>query len=482
MNNDPCSTFESVRIVCVGDIILDRYVMGAVERISPEAPVPVLKVGSERQVLGGVGNVASNIASLGAKSLTVALVGDDAGAHDLQRLLSALHGCDEKLVISPCVTTTVKTRCVGGHQQMLRIDHDARGTPSKADREMMVSVAFDALPDAQALLISDYGKGALDRASTQSLIAEANRLSIPVVIDPKGPSYEAYRHATLATPNLQELAQATGQSVSTDAEIEKAAIGLLEKFGIQAMLVTMSEKGMMLVRAGSASLRVDTTAQEVYDVSGAGDTVAAVMACAMGGGESLEQATELANLAAGLVVAKLGTATVTAEEIAEAVRGRSLSNIEQKLHATAGLLRTVDRWRSQGLTIGFTNGCFDLLHPGHVTLLAQARRKCDRLIVALNTDASVRRLKGDDRPVQSELARATVIASMADVDAVVLFGQDTPLELIKTVRPDVLVKGADYRLEQVVGGDFVVENGGEVVLIELLDGQSTTRLVSKTTR
>jgi D-beta-D-heptose 7-phosphate kinase/D-beta-D-heptose 1-phosphate adenosyltransferase len=335
------------------------------------------------------------------------------------------------------------------------------------------------LTDHKVLVLSDYDKGVLRDGGTETLIAAAKKAGTTIVVDPKGKQYERYRGADILTPNRRELAEATGLPTDTLDLAEAAAQALLAAHEIGAVLVTLSQDGMLLVRPGVDAIHLPAVAREVFDVSGAGDTVVATLAASLAGGLPIETAAALANIAAGIVVAKIGTAVADATEIVTALQTQELAQDEVKVLGQAKLLEAIARWRRAGLKIGFTNGCFDLLHPGHISLLSQARAACDRLIVGLNSDASVSRLKGPTRPIQNEMARAVVLASLAHVDAVTLFAEDTPLALITAIRPDVLVKGADYTKETVVGADVVESYGGQIVLAKLTPGQSTTAMVAK---
>lgn len=463
------------RLVCVGDVMLDRFISGDVDRISPEAPVPVLRIAAEETVLGGAGNVARNLAAIGARVDLVALIGDDAAGAEIRRLLDAA-GIGTGLVVVPQWTTTEKVRFVAGSQQLMRADRERAVAPGAADRGALVAAALSRLPGASAVLLSDYAKGALASDVAAAVIERAARHGIPVVVDPKGRSYDRYRGATVVTPNRRELGDAVGRPIARGEEAA-AAQELIDGCGIGAVLVTLGRDGMLLVSA-TGQERLAADARDVFDVVGAGDTVAAVLAAALGAGAGLSAAAELANVAAGIVVGKVGTAVATAAEISAALRWRELARDEQKVVSLSVLEDDIRRWRRQSLAIGFTNGCFDLIHPGHISLLRQARAVCDRLVVGLNSDASVRRLKGADRPVQPESARALVLASLANVDRVVVFAEDTPQRLIEAIRPDVLVKGADYRIDQVVGAGFVQSYGGRVVLARLEPGYSTSATIA----
>ncbi len=467
------------RVMVVGDVMLDRFVEGAVSRISPEAPIPILKVTGEQRMLGGAGNVSRNLTSLGVKNDLAAVVGADGAGDEVAALVKETIGGEGFLLRDGGRQTTVKTRFVAGNQQILRADaEDAAPAPEELGVALCEAVSPHLTPGV-VLVLSDYGKGVLTPLVTRRLVRAAKTAGVPIVADPKGRDFSRYAGAALLTPNLRELELASGRPAAGDAAVTAAASQVIEEAGVEALLVTRSAEGMTLVTASGAVHHQGAEAREVFDVSGAGDTVVAAMAAAMSSGADLVDAMALANIAAGVVVGKVGTAAVHADDVMRELRRWDLSGADQKVQALEPLLDRVRVWRRQGLKIGFTNGCFDLLHPGHVSLLAQARAACDRLIVGLNSDASVKRLKGADRPVQGELARATVLGSLGDVDAVVVFGEDTPLELISRLAPDVLVKGADYTVEKVVGADIVRKAGGKVVLAELAPGQSTTRTIKR---
>lgn len=467
------------RVLCVGDVMLDVYVYGRVERVSPEAPVPVLRKEQEIESLGAVGNVARNVAALGGDAFVASLIGADDAARRVTRLLAQDDAIRADLIADPERRTTVKTRAVAGGQQLLRIDEETPHVAVGHVATQLMEAALAELPQCDAVAVSDYAKGALPASVLTPLIETARAQGKPVVVDPKGRDFGRYRGATLVKPNGRELAVAAGRDVNKLEDVEAAAQEVVEECGLDALLVTLSERGMALVRRGAQTFWSPAQAREVFDVSGAGDTGLAALALCLAADPDLEAAASLANAACGVAVTKAGAAAVSAEEVLQAVQLSRLKDVESKVFATESLMRQVDRWRSQGLEIGFTNGCFDLVHPGHVSLLRQARAACDRLIVGLNTDASVRRLKGPERPVNDEAARAVVLASLADVDAVTFFGEDTPIQLIQAIRPDVLVKGADYREDQVVGADVIKSYGGRVLLATLVDGVSTTRTIAR---
>ena len=472
---------SGARVLCVGDVILDHFHHGSVDRISPEAPVPVLRLEREDTMLGGAGNVVRNLAALGAKARFVTVVGKDFDGEEVARLIA-----EEKIVDAPLVDkgrrTSVKTRYLADGQQMLRADRETVASLGSAIRKKLIAAVREKMKDCAVIVLSDYGKGVLDGGVAGEIIAAAAKAGKTVVVDPKGTDYRRYKGANVISPNLRELGQATRMAVETDEDIGLAAGQLIEDLEFPAVLVTRGRNGMTLVAAdgkGTHSKHLNAEALEVFDVSGAGDTVVATLAAALGVSADLGEAAALANTAAGIVVAKVGTAVAYGEDIVAALHHHDLTYAEAKVMALKPALERLGQWRRNGLQIGFTNGCFDLIHPGHISLLAQAEEACDRLVVGLNSDSSSRRLKGAERPVQSEAARSQVLASLANVDMVVIFADDTPLKLIKAIKPDVLVKGADYALNEVVGADLVQGYGGKVLLAELTPGHSTSATIAR---
>ena len=457
--------FGPLHVLVVGDVMLDRYLYGSVERISPA--VPVFSRGRESAMPGGAGNVARNITALGARATLVGLIG---ARSEALRHAIADAAIQDGLVESTTRPTTTKLRVVAGNQQMMRIDDEATGPQTEAETQALlaaIEAALAAGPDA--IILSDYGKGVLSPA----VLARLRAAHLPVFVDPKGADFSRYAGAACITPNAAEMALAAGQPTRGDEECAAAARAVMARDGISAILVTRSAKGMMLVRPDGL-LSIPARAQEVFDVSGAGDTVIAALALAHAGGRTLEDAMRIANAAAGIVVAKLGTATTSAAELTAALAGDAGSALLD-LAATRAL---VAQWKAAGLSVGFANGCFDILHAGHVAMLAQAAAGCDRLVVALNSDASVARLKGPSRPVNRLEDRAAVIAALRQVAAVTSFAEDTPLTLIQALLPDVLIKGADYTAETVVGWPEVRAHGGRLLLAELLPGRSTTAILT----
>jgi D-beta-D-heptose 7-phosphate kinase/D-beta-D-heptose 1-phosphate adenosyltransferase len=460
--------------------MLDRFVYGSVERISPEAPIPVIRVNREVCMLGGAGNAARNAAILGGEVILLAVIGDDPAAREFEALARGTLGIDAKFLRNASRQTTVKTRYVSSGQQLLRADEERIEGLSASDALALQTLLQDHIGRCDAVIVSDYGKGVLTDAMLASVFDIARNAGKPVAVDPKNADLSRYSGAYVLTPNAKELQIATGLPVSSDSEVEIAAAKAVSIANANAVLVTRAAQGMTLVEIGGTARHISAEAREVFDVSGAGDTVIATLALAIGAGASLFDAAIAANAAAGIAVGKAGTAAVRPDELAAALsRQSSVSGPDPKIRSLESLTDLTATWRAQGRRVGFTNGCFDLLHPGHISLLKQARKACDRLIVGLNSDASVQRLKGPGRPVNDLAARATVLASLDAVDAVVSFDQDTPLDLIQALKPDVLVKGADYALDQIVGASIVQSYGGAVVRIDLVPGQSTTQTIER---
>jgi D-beta-D-heptose 7-phosphate kinase/D-beta-D-heptose 1-phosphate adenosyltransferase len=469
-------------VICVGDLMLDDFVYGEVSRISPEAPAPVIAVSRSELTVGGAGNVARNIAALGARCIFVGVVGEDDAGRALAAALRSEPLIESHLVVDRTRLTTRKVRFVSEHHSthLLRADWEQVQPLDPPTEKLVIDHTLAALPRAAAVVLSDYAKGTLTPHVVRSVIGAAKKLGKPVIVDPKGKDFSRYRDATLITPNLHELAEVTRHSVANEAEIAAAAAELNRAVGSEAVLVTRSEEGMSLVPARGEPIHIGAYPVKVRDVSGAGDTVVAALAAMLAARAGFEHAMRAANAAAAVVVGKRGTATVSAAELRSRILpAASLAPEEKIVFDWSVLDERLAEWRRAGLRIGFTNGCFDLLHPGHIKLLTGARAACDRLVVGLNDDDSVRRLKGEGRPMQQVHARAEVLAALEAVDLVVIFGEDTPLDLIRRVRPKVLVKGGDYRREQVVGHEIVECDGGEVILVDLVPGFSTTRIVRR---
>lgn len=479
MSSSPIS-FDKVRVLVVGDIMLDRYIWGKVSRISPEAPVPVVKLERTTVTLGGAGNVANNLSGLGCGVSVVGVCGRDHAAAELQQLLSQ-KSITHQLIEEAGRPTTTKTRIMAHTQQALRLDEESSRALSPETEQRVLAAASRELGKCQAVILSDYGKGLFASGTiTRNIIQEARQLRIPVLVDPKGTDWQRYHKATCITPNASELEAVAGTVPEDDeAALISAAHAVRSRFDADWLLVTRGPKGMCLV-GPSQPVVIPAEAREVYDVSGAGDTVIATLAAALAAGQSMESAARIANLAAGIVVGKLGTQPILSSELATCLRFNDQQRYypfsAAKIAALDAARAKVQEWRAAGSTVVFTNGCFDLLHPGHISLLYQARALGDRLIVGLNTDASVRRLKGSGRPILSEQDRAAMLGALACVDLVVHFDEDTPLHLIQALKPDILVKGSDYKTHEVVGREVVESYGGSVKLVELVQGYSTTKL------
>ena len=461
--------FERAHVLVVGDVMLDRYWHGATSRISPEAPVPVVHVRQNEERPGGAGNVALNIAALQASSTVIGLIGDDEAGDSLARSLASA-GVDcrfQRLIGIPTIT---KLRVISRHQQLIRLDFEDGFEDFNAD--VLLDHYRSALAGCGAVVISDYGKGTL--RPLRELIDAARAQGKPVLVDPKRTDFAPYAGASLITPNLHEFEAVVGPCRS-EAELVAKGLELIRRHDLGALLITRGEHGMTLLRAGQPELHLPAQAREVFDVTGAGDTVIGVLAAALAAGEDLAEATALANIAAGIVVAKLGTATASVPELRRALAGRREAGYG--VMSEEQLLIAVEDARAQGERVVMTNGCFDILHAGHVSYLTEARRLGDRLIVAVNDDDSVCRLKGAGRPINSVDRRMAVLAALESVDWVVPFGEDTPERLICAVKPHTLVKGGDYRPEQIAGHDCVKAAGGDVQVLGFEEGVSTTRII-----
>ena len=465
----------------IGDVMLDRYLMGEVGRISPEAPVPVVLIRSEEARAGGAANVAANLALLGIETKLIGCVGADAEAKMLGQLIKAC-GVAANLIASKVRPTIAKTRILGGHQQMLRLDQEDSATFTRAENDALqanIHAALKELP--QIVILSDYAKGLLSETICQDIIRICKAHKIPVLVDPKGSDYSKYKGATALTPNKKEAAEACRTS-GQDVELVSKVTALKTKLGLSFMAVTRGEEGISLIEGNTIknnAHHLPATAQKVFDVSGAGDTVIATLAAGLMHGLTPLQSLELANIAAGVVVGKVGTVPITQADLLEALTDKQGNEQAHKICNLAELALKVHAWKQAKQKIVFTNGCFDLLHAGHVTYLEAAKKRGDKLLLGLNTDRSVSAIKGPTRPVVHENDRARVLAALESVDAVILFDEDTPLKLIKAIKPDIIAKGSDYTAEQVVGGKEVQGWGGEIALIELVEGRSTSNIIRK---
>lgn len=470
----------SRRLLVVGDLMLDKYVWGEVSRVSPEAPVPVVHLNHQSHQPGGAANVAMNLAKLGAEALVVGYTGPD---EDEKLLLDGLssNGITPLLVRCDDFPTITKLRIIGGKQQMLRLDRERLGSRSDGDEQRLIDTALKHLPSCHAVILSDYAKGVLTPKVCQSIIAAARSAGIPVLVDPKSTDFSRYAGATTISPNLNELGRAAGMDTRNLDALLDAAKQMVERYGLDFLTATLSEKGIALIRSDRAVL-VAAQARQVFDVSGAGDTVIAVLALCLASGLAPEIGVRLANIAAGVVVEKVGTVPIEKHELLAALTPEVALQAQSKVVAPEELAARVALWKQHGERVVFTNGCFDLLHVGHISVIEQARRLGDRLIVAINSDRSVSSLKGPDRPIVDESARARVLAALGSVDAVTVFDEPTPLQLIVAIRPDVIVKGGDYSPDTVVGAREVQSWGGEVRIVPIVEGFSTTRLIQKSQR
>ncbi len=477
--HDLLASFGRCRVLVIGDFMYDRFTHGSVDRISPEAPIPVFRVRHNHEMLGAAGNTALNIVAAGGTATLLSVIGDDPIGEKARQLVREQIGPESILVAEAKRQTTIKQRYIASNQQLLRADTEMT-IPIGADATRDLLAAYDAaLPQCQVVLISDYAKGVLTDEVLSALINRARGADKPVLVDPKRKDFRGYSGATVVKPNKKEISEAIGRAVQSDEDVLAAGKELLALANLEYLLITRGEDGLTVLDKTGAN-HIAAIRREVWDVSGAGDTVIALLALGMAAGGSVVDAARLANLAAGIVVGKVGTATVSALELSHAIDAAD-EEIEtqselQNVMSLDQAVEQVSRWRRLGLKIGFTNGVFDLLHPGHLSSLRTAKAECDRLIVAINSDTSVRRLKGPDRPIQDEIHRAAVLAALGHVDLVVIFEEDTPQRVIEALLPDVLIKGG-YQPDDIVGADVVRAHGGRVVIPPIIDGFSTTNII-----
>lgn len=469
--------FRNIHVMVIGDVMLDKYVWGDVERISPEAPVPIVRVAHRHEQPGGAANVAMNLAGLGAKVTLFGFAGGDDDQEALERQLVAA-GVVCRLTTTAKIPTTSKLRILGGNQQMMRLDIESHAQHPATAYDELLRQYDAALLTASVVILSDYAKGALTEALCRSLIRAARAARVPVLVDPKSPDFGRYRQATTICPNLSELSVATRESSRNIEDILAAGQRMIAGLDLEFLTVTLSEKGIAVLYPERRIL-LPAVAHNVFDVSGAGDTVIATLALALAGRLPIEIAAQLANVAAGVVVGKVGTVAIQKHELIGALSKELDVHAEEKVLEVDQLLMRASSWRSSGDRLVFTNGCFDILHVGHISLLAAARRQGDRLIVGINSDQSVRRLKGPSRPLVGSRERAQVLSALAAVDSVVIFDEDTPLAIIKALRPDVLVKGGDFTEATVVGAPETRSWGGAVTIVPLIEGFSTTQIIAK---
>jgi D-beta-D-heptose 7-phosphate kinase/D-beta-D-heptose 1-phosphate adenosyltransferase len=464
------------KVLVMGDFILDRYLWGSVDRISPEAPIPVLRVDRRDLRPGGAGSVAADLRALGARVAVAGIVGKDPEAKLLRGLLKELGATTTGLIADPSRPTTVKTRMIARSQQMLRVDEESNAEIGATIAKRLAAACAKVNPGCDAVVIQDHGKGAVTRSLVAEVVRACRGRSIPLVVDPApNGDYAKYRGATLLTPNRAETRQATGVRITDERSAGRAARKLIADLKLKAAVITLDREGMAVAEKGRKTVVVPAHALEVYDVTGAGDVVAATIALCLANGQELLDAAHLANIAAGIEVGKVGVGTVSPREILERLQGGA----ESKIKSRSDLATICSDLHSRGRTIVFTNGCFDLLHIGHIRLLTEAKKFGDMLVVAINSDASTRRVKGPDRPIIPEDARAGMLAATECVDYVNIYDDDTPIPLLKLLRPDVIVKGAEYGKEGVVGGKLVESWGGRIELAHMMAGFSTTRVAEK---
>jgi D-beta-D-heptose 7-phosphate kinase/D-beta-D-heptose 1-phosphate adenosyltransferase len=468
------ATSQSLPVLIVGDLMLDRYLDGPVERISPEAPVPVLHVRRTFERAGGAGNVAANVNAMGGRAVLIGAVGRDPGADLLRKVLGEADVDTATVVDTPTIPTTTKTRLLAGHSQIARFDEESPLNDAAARDAILERVAAH-LPETRVAILSDYAKGVCDPAVCRAVIEGAARAGIPTIVDPKGADFSRYCNASVITPNRSEAMAVCGFPIRDSDDAIRAAESIRARFSIAAVVVTLGEQGMVVVSDGRVAV-IPTQAKGVFDVTGAGDTAVAMLAVALAEGLPLEDACVLANAAAGIQVSRIGAARISRSEVVAAIDTQS-TIAQGKVLPLEALQIAVRQARVEGKQIGFTNGCFDILHHGHVALLEAAARECDLLVVGVNSDASVTRLKGAPRPYVPSPARQAVLAALSSVAWVCEFDADTPLELIRALEPDVLIKGADYKVADVVGGDLVLARGGRVVTPLFVANVSTTNIV-----
>jgi D-beta-D-heptose 7-phosphate kinase/D-beta-D-heptose 1-phosphate adenosyltransferase len=467
--------FAKCTVLVIGDVMLDRYFWGDVARISPEAPIPIVRINKKTLTLGGAGNVAMNLKGLNCKQILLGVRGNDSNGLFLSEVLEK-EGIRNYLIPVKSHPTTTKTRILGQNQQLLRLDEEnSVEIPAKILKELLDS--FDqAFPEADVVIISDYGKGVFRVDMAEHIIKVCRSKNVPVFVDPKGVSWERYSGATCITPNTAELNPIASFPEDDNNILENQANKVIAKYDLKYMLVTRGPKGISLFRSGRPAIHIATQAREVYDVSGAGDTVIASLSAAFGSGLKISEAAALANIAAGIVIGKVGTQPVLDSELKQALWSRTLYGVN-KIVSKNQALDMIAEWRRNGKRVVFTNGCFDILHIGHIKLLHAAADEGDKLIVGLNSDLSVKKLKGESRPIVPEAERAALLSSIKGVDLVVFFHEETPIELIRSFKPDIIVKGGDYTPEKVVGHDIVEQEGGKVVIVPLIDGVSTTKVI-----
>ena len=472
------AALPAIRCLVIGDLMLDEYLWGKAERISPEAPVQIVDVTREELRLGGAGNVANNLSELGVQVSVCSVIGDDENGNALLDIFVNKHIATNPIFRDPARRTSRKTRVVAAHQQIIRIDRESRAALSPDMERSVCAWIENNISKYNIILLSDYLKGVLTSRVLSTTFDTALKAHVPVLVDPKGSDFIRYNGATILTPNKKEAEAASGITIRDADSLELAAATIMKQVGLEYLLITRSEEGMSLFSSKTGSVHIPTVAREVFDVSGAGDTVIAALAAGMAAGADILKAAELANVAAGIAVNKLGTSTVTPTELINAM-AYAANYRNTKIRDCDALAVLMEAEKSCGKKIVFTNGCFDLLHAGHVKYLQKARLLGDILVLGLNSDASVRRLKGEKRPLIGEDERAQILSALDCVDYVVIFEEDTPIKLISAIKPDILAKGGDYAPDAVVGKELVESYGGKLELVSFVDGKSTTNIIEK---
>ena len=470
---------SNARVICVGDVMLDKFVYGEIERISPEAPIPVLRCISETSMLGGGGNVARNIIGLGGYCKFISVVGKDAAGKELISQVGKLKNLDARLITDPNRQTSIKTRFIASNQQVMRADTETIEPITRETEKLVLDAVSREADTFAAIVLADYGKGVLSDGLAQKILKFAKTNKIPVVVDPQGSNYLNYANAAIITPNKKELREATGLAVETTEDTVAAARELMKNRNIKAVLATRSADGMTLVHSSGKYDHFPAQAREVFDVSGAGDTVAACLATCIAAKIPIDVSVKLANAAAGIVVAKMGTAVAYTEDLLESITDNKAEDKEKKVQNLQSLSKAIIEWRKMGYVIGFTNGCFDLIHPGHLSVIQKAKSLCDRLIVAVNSDVSIKAIKGTKRPIQNQNTRMTILSALSAVDIVIKFDTKTPTDLIKKLQPDKFFKGSDYINTEIPESKIVKAYGGEVVFVDLIEGHSTTSTIDQ---
>ena len=472
--NSTIKLFKKTKVFLIGDIMLDRYVFGKVSRISPEAPVPVFLAKSFREVLGGSGNVLNNLVSLGTKTSYLSIIGKDENGEKIKNLLKSLKVSKYILTIDKSRKTTTKTRYVSNSQQIIRVDEESTDNISKKIENELIKKIDTLLKNKDVIVISDYNKGLITKRLCEYIINKGNLLKIPVIIDPKNENFNIYKNSTLITPNQLEASKISQMYLDNDEETERCGKMIMKKYNIKNVLVTRGDKGLSLITR-KESFHSPTISKEVYDVSGAGDTVLAVIASCIPNNIDKIKSLTLANKAAGKVIGKVGTSTISLQELFD----NKLITSSNKIFDIKLLCEKLKKDREKGLKIGFTNGCFDVLHYGHISCIERSKQHCDKLIIAINSDSSVKKIKGNNRPINNELYRAKILSSLKFCDYVIIFKETTPLSIIKKIKPDLITKGGDYKNKKIVGENEVKKWGGRAMTLEFVNGLSSTNILNK---